>query len=539
MLNTVTELFLSEYFFINAVLGKFSGNSKLFGALAKLFLIAESKVKKLFELAENSSAKDICTEKDFLKHQRIRRYAKITGDGADVNKEWEEVIRIKGEAILLASGQNLTQDLPVSRNTVYSALCNSSASGNIGALRALGFLQCEGIFLDRNKKAGLRKLKKCADWNDKVSTLALLHYCEEDRQYNFNRLIGEVEDTPFEELSAIASKKYRLTIDCAVPEVGLLNKAFYSAVLKPNVLDAKYQRILNSKALSIKDKERVILSSNAEQLSAINDLPLKLSRANIKAVDTSGFDNIAVKREEEAETIICALKNSDLRELKSYRPLCLSCDSRYLLNMYAKAISAENAGVHTERIYAGDLSEYDCEPTFNNIFVRSTDEDADNRFLLFFYGEVSERKTEFISNVLQSVKRKKFHLNSPNITLDMGAVLPLCFCDSQNEEALSKYCDVVRLAPLNEKEFCCAVEDILRSKEQAYGVGKIKLEGEVKEVLEGFDIDKACKVIDASVRAQRQKTRQIVLHRKNLLSFVKESNNPKIGFGGDTNERHR
>lgn len=296
---------------------------------------------------------------------------------------------------------------------------------------------------------------------------------------------------------------------------------------------------MNSSALYIKDKEKAVFTLNKEQLCAISDLPLKLSHESMLAVDASGVQNTAIKRESEISVITRALKNCDLRGLSSYRPMCLCCDSKYILNMYAKAIKTKNPDTHFERIYVAELGEYDFEPTSNNIFVRSIDEDKDNRFLLFFYGDISEKKIGAVKSFLQSARRAKFHLNNPSVTLDLGAVLPICFCDEQNAKWLKPLCDEIQLSEVTDGEMPIAIKDIIAGKQKLYGVGAISFEGEVSDVFNGYDIDTAERLIDAAVRARRKKGAIITLSREILQSYAGDNDQPTIGFGGGKNGRYQ
>ena len=201
MFNATVELFLSEYFLAKAVLGKhLDDGEKLFDSLSKIFLIAKADQDKLYRLTENDIAKAITTDKDFMQHQRMHKYSQLIGfEGEDdYNAEWEEVASIKGNAILTAQNLNLVLDADASRNVVYTCISTAATSGMISALRLTGVLQCEGIFLGKNAKAGIKNLSKAANWNDCVSTLALLQYQKETRKFNLMRLRQEVADTPFE-----------------------------------------------------------------------------------------------------------------------------------------------------------------------------------------------------------------------------------------------------------------------------------------------------------------------------------------------------
>ena len=540
MLNATIELFMSEYFLIKAVLGKYLDSSeKLFRALGKIFLIPDGEIEKLYRLSENKTAKAITTDKEFMQYQRMQKYSQLIGTATVSNAEWEEVARIKGNAILIAQNHNLMLDADASRNVVYTCLSSAATSGIVNAIRIMGILQCEGIFLSKNREVGVKTLSKAADWNDSVSTLALLHYCKDTRMFNMARLRQEVENTPFEELYLIAVSKYGEVAACEIEEVKLLNKSFNSSVLKRETYDPKYARILNGNALYIKDKEKAVFTLNKEQLCAISELPLKLSRERITAVDVGSIQNTAVKRDAETALITRALKNSDLRGLSSYRPLCLCCDSKYVLDMYARAMSAKNSDVHIEVIDVAELVEYDFEPTPNNIFVRSIDEDRDNRFLLFFCGEISERKIDAVKSFLQSSRRAKFHLNSPSVTLNLSAVLPVCFCDGQNAKWLKPYCDEVLLGEVTAEELFEAIKDILTIKQKLYGVGSIGFNGDIAEIFKGCDIDTAERLIDAAVRARREKGADIILTREILQEYAGDSNKQTIGFGGGSHGRYQ
>lgn len=538
MLNATVEMFMSQYFLFRAVLGKYLTNSKeLFLALSRICLIPKADRDKLYDLAENETAEQINTEKEFMQHQRMQKYSKLIGAAQKPNHEWEEIVRIKGNAILIAQSYNLVPDGDASRNVVYTILSSAATSGTILAMQMMGILQCEGIFFDKNEKAGLKNLSKAADWNDGISILALLYYCNDSRTFNMARLRQVIKYTPFLCLYDAALLQYGPVDRVEVDEVKLLYKAFGSGVLKQEVYDPQYARVLNSKALYIKDKEKTVLSQNKELLSIIGDLPLKLSHESIMTVDVNTVQNVPLKRKTEIATIVQSLKNSDLRELPAYRPLCLCSDSKYILNMYANAIATNSKGTHIEVIDVGELIEYDFEPTPNNIFVRSINEDKDNRLLLFFNGDIPERKIEAVKSILQSSRRTKFHLNSPNITLNLGAVLPICFCDKRNMPLLKPYCDIVTLSSVTADELTIAINDILVSKEILYGVGKIKLDGKVTDIFGGYDIDTAEKIIDSAVRARREKGAIITLSRDILREYKSDNENSRIGFGEGANGR--
>lgn len=535
MINAIVELLMSEYFLTKAVLGRYSGDGKdVFNALGRIFLIPEGEAEGLYALAENETARAISTEKEYMQRQRLRTYSRLIGEKQTENAEWEEVARIKGDAILLAHKYSLIPPADASRNTAYAYLNDAAAGGLVCALRICGILQCEGIFLDRDEGSGIRALSKAADWNDVTGTLALLHYRSKERGYNVARLKREVAGTPFGGLYSAAAERYGAA-DCAETEaVKLLDKAFSSGVLKRESYDPKYARILNGSALNVRDKEKTVFALNKEGLCAVSDLPVKLTHKKIAEV--RGVGGAAIVRRAEADAINRALKNGDLRGVSSYRPLCLCCDCRYVLNMYARAISEENAAVHTEIIDVASLNDCDFEPTGNNVFIRSIDEDRDNRLLIFLRGDISEKKREAVKGILQSDTRAKLRLSVPAVTLDLSAALPVCFADARNARWLAPCCDEIKLDGISGEELPLAIGDIAAGMRELYGVGEIKFDGGVEEIFAGFDIDEAERLTDAAVRARRERGADIALTREAIKEYAVDGD-PAIGFGGEGNGR--
>lgn len=537
MLNSTFELFLSEYFLFKAVLGKYSESGEIFRALSKIFLIPESESEGLYLLSENEFARAITTEKDYMQYLRMQKYAQMMGWEKKYNAELEEIVSIKGNAMHLAQSHNLIPEAETTANGIYDRLSSSATAGAIIAIRVMGILQCEGIFLKKNRKEGIKALSKAADWNDSVSTLAILRYCKDTREYNMARLRLEVLNTPYEELYTVASSRYGEAGVLEIEEVKILNKSFNSGVLKREIFDPKYARVLHSSALHLKDKEKAVFTLNKDQLCAISDLPLKLSRERESAVDSSGLERGALRREAEISAISRALNNSDLRELPAFRPLCLVCEDRYVLNMYAQAISTKNDSTHVEVIDVSELEDYDFEPSPNNVFIRSVDENKDNRFLLFFYGEIPEKKIDAVKSILVSSRRAKFHLHSPSVTLNLSAVLPICFSDEQNAKLLQDCCDEIILCPVTAEELHIAVGDILAGKQKLYGVGEIELTDDAMKTLSGYDIDTAEKLIDSAVRAHRERGAKIVLSSEMLEKYLGADFGLIIGFGGGKHGR--
>ena len=532
MKNFISELFMSEYFLYKAVLGKhLPGSRVLFNALGKMCFLSDGKLKELYRLIHSEEVENIATEQDYMQYRRIRQYAELIGMPQPCTPELDEIINVKGSAIAKAAALKIKPETEVSQSVSYSLVASAANAGLIPALRMLGVMQCEGVFVDKNEKAGIANLSKCACWNDIYGILALLNYCEDTREYNVSRLNAAVKDTPYEKLYFDAVKRYGVSSAEKIKEVRLLEKAFNSSAVKRETFDPRCARILYCNALHLKDKEDVIFTESKELLSIIAALPLKLSFGKTDKLGEAVFRSLHLQREEEIAKIQSKLKGASYRNLNSYRPLCLCSDSEYVLNMYADAILSNPGNIHVERIDVSELNDYDLEPTPSNIFMRTADEDKDNYYLLFFCGEISERTANAVKSFLQSSKRSRFHLNSPCTTLDLSGILPICFSDKNNVKLIEQFCDVIRLSDIDGNELPAAIDDMLSKKKKLYRLSDVSLDNKMYEEFKSFDIDSVEKILDSAVREYGVKGEKLSLTEECLSPVIAENSSGRIGFG--------
>ncbi|MDE7107023.1 MAG: hypothetical protein K2O39_01735, partial [Clostridiales bacterium] len=442
MLTNQNELFLSEYFFCRSVLGKLvKYPRRVFDVLAEIFLIPNDDVDALYALAEDKLVSDVTNYADYLQFCRIKKYVALTDCDGGVPAEIEDVIAVKGEALerafdLKLDGTRLTE------SAVFRAVTEGAAHGTVAAMRILGFIQCEGIYTDRDLASGVKNLEKAAQWNSAEGMLAALYYNTNNRQADVNRLRTVADGTVYRAFPALAEAKYGVTASGEVKESKLLNKAFALGKLTPDIYSAQYARIILSDMLAPRDKERTIFSPNDQAISEVAELPLKLHGGAL-APDSAAFDDMPLVRQKEQERIALCLSNSDLLERSAFRPLCVCADSEYLRRLYSRHIRAAFGKAHVEYIDVAGLDEHDLQPTGKNIFVRSCDEDSFNVYFMSFVGNISDGVMQEAVGFLQSRRRKKFCLLSPGVGINLGIVLPVCFCDKANAKELKKYCDVV------------------------------------------------------------------------------------------------
>ena len=338
MLNSAMELFLNNYFYITALVGNFLGNGeKLFYRLAKMFFIPQEEAESLYKIADSPEMRQISTLNSFNQRSRLLEYYDLLGKSAQTAPEYDEVICIKGNALAALKGTPLDIKANAPRQVVYNTLIAAANAGLVNALFACGVLQCEGIFFDKNFKAGLKKLNNAADWLDIASLLALIEYDEGSRSYNLARLEVAAYGTHYERLAQAAASSYAI-----LPYSGdlsasvLLKKAFSSDTLKREQYDAKASRILKSDVLRYGDKERLIYTASKDLFNTVGNLPLKLGRSNFADMAGSYRLELPFNRPSEKDEIdgwLSRYANSGAET----RPLCIVCDSEYIQGLYVNA----------------------------------------------------------------------------------------------------------------------------------------------------------------------------------------------------------
>ncbi|MDE6294231.1 MAG: hypothetical protein K2L88_06395 [Clostridiales bacterium] len=533
-MNNQYEIFLSEYFFARCALDKVVKDKyAMFDTLADVFLIDHDRQDALFALAENATVDDVKTYGDYLRFCRIKKYASLTGEQSDVSADIDDVISVKGEALKRAHALKL-DGTALTEAAVLRTIADCAALGVVSALRMLGYVQCEGILGERDHAAGIKNLEKAAMWNSVEGMLFAMYY-NANREAYVGRLRAVAAGTVYRCFIAAAERKYGCSAQQPVPESTLLSKAFALGKLKPEQYAAQYARIIFSPMLTPRDKERTMFSVSEQNISDIADLPLKLVGRDF-APDLSALSALQIAREKEVEHIRLSLKNSDLLLHSAFRPLCVCADSEYMRKVYARHIRAALTDAHVEYIDIAALDEYDLQPTGKNIFVRSCDEDAFNVYFMSFTGNITPSVMQEALGFLQSRRRKKFCLQSPGVVIDLGAVLPVCFCDKANAKDLKKYCDVVTLAPVAASERQTLYADIIKTKRKLYGVESVTIDDSGAARLDALSVDGAESVIDAVVRLNRGCAETVITSARIDECALARTEKNRYGFGGDGDE---
>lgn len=532
MNNCIKEMFLREYFTAEALLGPLHDGERMFYCLSDIYMIPCSEAEKTVALTKRRSVREIDTVLRYYRYLRLKQLADESGSPFVVCDEEREMIEIKGGAIVAADKNKLLAPKNASGIAVYSQLEANANRGAIDAMRILGIILCEGIFVDKNTAAGKALLQKTSRWNNIGGMLASLKYGF-DRRADYARLYT-VAGGPYSTLVSAAAERYGMSgaVEKA-EECALLDCAVGLGKLDSEIYVPTSARLIYGRIISLQDRRRILVSDNRELINDADDLPLKLEFGDIE-FDERAFDRMAVCRETEREKILQAVYNSDLRASKSYREMCLCSDSEYIQDAYADALADMFGDSAVTRIECSALCDEDITPTKNNIFVRSCDEDKNNVFLIFMRGDVKPNAAAVVKMFLTGDKRKNMRLTVPSVGIDLGAVLPVCICDKNNARALKALCDVIDLANVGEHEKNAVIDGLLKSKAEYYGLKSVKANDAARKLLVSNDADDTARIIDKAVRDNRKKGKSITLTEAMVEAYCGERAGAagKYGFGG-------
>ena len=538
MIDIVNETFLQQYFLFVAILGKYCDRARVFNYVADLFFIPQASRQYLFKLSEEEPVSGIATYADAMRYSRVRQYCELN-DYTLVHDDAQEMISIKSRAIKLAVSNNLASDANATQAQIYKALIDTALAGNIVAMRTLGVLQCEGIFVDKQVDCGLKYLNKACQWGDMVSMLALVRYLRESGdtmalQQCLNRISAVVEHTKYQFLLTMLEQSCGVKATQNSQEILLLKKGIAANKVKAEAYQPLAARLIFGNAIDIKDKEKILFSDNKAILSEVCDLPLKLTYGDL-SINVDAVSTMPLKRKQEQSDIKTKLLNSDLRQHDSYRPLCLVSDSGYVLDMYVDAIVSAFEQNHCERIDVADLKSYDFEPTASNVFVRSCNDDKNNIYILTLKGDIDSANLQQVKSFVCSAKRRRFRLNSPRVSLDLSPILPICVCDEANAAKLGNAVECVNVSSISATEKQEIVTEMLKRNSKLYKTKPITADKEVIDTLCGCSPSAIERVLDKLFSEQRfnSKFKTITVELfKPYEKTLKAHNTKAFGFGG-------
>lgn len=532
MFSFSEEMFLLDFFTFDAVVGRFCNGQEIFDCLAKAFYVDKERAKQLFALVSSKTVRNIVSLKDYKLYRRLHQYAEACKLKSSATEAENDILAIKGKALYITSDCGLIDEGNNTKASVYANVADKANAGQIVALHIYGVLQCVGIFFDKRVCNGLKNLTKAARWNSIESILALIIFDVANSKTYIDMLYTLASETPYDDIVVKAQSSHEIRSPKEIMECILLSQVFSRGQISPNVYLPIYANLLYSEIVSFKDKEKIFLSESKESIVSFIDLPLKLTMQKLSC-DVAAISELSIKRTEEQNAIIQNALNSDIRHFEVFKPLCMCSDSKFMRNYYREAITKLYSDAHVETISISDLKSRDFEPSTNNIFIRSCNEDRANIFIISVVGVINEEDIKDVCNFLQSAKRVKMRLMRPSIEINLGAVLPICFCDKNNAQMLSRYCDKIEIAAPNKEEQAILIRELIAAKKDQYSIKDLNIKDGVVNNLLSVSIDFAENALDLAIAANRSGNKKLTLTEENTSKYIKKrETSRRFGYGG-------
>lgn len=189
MLNAKKELYLNMYYTIDGIIGRHIEDKKeIFDKLYSICLLPEKDRDRLSELLMRDEVREVTTYSDFAQIRRIKSYSYFTNRDDGISDEVEAIIAVKGNMLKDNATYGYDDFATDTEVGVCKKLTESARKGVIFALCTLGFMQSEGILVDKNNRFGVKNFERAAKWNSLSGILLALNYDEQRRSVNLDRL---------------------------------------------------------------------------------------------------------------------------------------------------------------------------------------------------------------------------------------------------------------------------------------------------------------------------------------------------------------
>lgn len=93
------EMFLSDYFTFDAVVGRFCDSRAIFDCLSQTYYIDSERANKLFILATSTKIRNVATLKDYKRYRRLCKYSEACALHTSYTAAEDDILTIKGKAL--------------------------------------------------------------------------------------------------------------------------------------------------------------------------------------------------------------------------------------------------------------------------------------------------------------------------------------------------------------------------------------------------------------------------------------------------------
>lgn len=520
----LTERFLKQYFLIRSVcLDHIDEENipELFCRLAELFALDDPET--LEEYYACSETPIFAELNDLASYQRLCRtmeFARRSGQRVSVTAMDRLILSQKKEA-LNAKNVLFRHDKNLTREAVCEALLSAAANGNTDAMGLLSFMEYNGLCIDKNEERALARIRVLAGWNDLFGNLMGIAYdpagCDRYLGILHTVLSEQGRSAAFENVLTKSGRREAPERDRTAR---ILEKAFALGAVERGIYDRLFARVAFSRVLSVKDKEKLLLNRQKENISSLSAYPFDLDVQARMAFDEECMAEPILQREGEKSRILQNLTVARDCPVQAYTPLLVVSGDEYLSEMYRKALKKGLKDTALVELDAAALTEQDFFGGVENVFLRglSLTGKARTTFMIRHCEALSDPCLTALEKVLDLSNRKNFKLFSPAVNLDLSGLTFVLLASEKNtvSSELSEYCDTVWVKDVTKAEKELVVNEIFRSRADSFGVS-LDLEEGCTGYLGEFDTRTVRQIVDEALRRAVFERTECV-----TLSLIKE-----------------
>ena len=531
----LVSAFLSQYFFMDAVLGDYMTEVEKQTAyydMAEIFCLgSDPSLDHIYKIIQSDLLAQTNAYDNFC---YLSRTMQLMPESFTPEEQYIIAQKSNGFAYY---HETFKKGFFTTKSAALFGLEQAAKNGNTYAAALLSFLSYAGIVLPLNEGRALHGARKLSFWNDLFGVLLQLHRadvtCVDQREKETDTFMQQLlsilcaslcNESEQEMLAHIVSY---YAYDLPYDDQDTDDEPHENPVIYPNALATTLEKRLGSQALSgnvmnptlLKVLRSPILSTHAKQNiitgfregDTLDALPLHIRRVtSIPPVTRLDVDS-PLARKDEYRHILANLSTLDARTSDGYRPLMLVCRDPYVLEEYMRVlrevfVSQSLPAATTECV---DLSLPASQTLLsgrdNKAMVNLLNKLKDACPVLFLKNcqDLDDGRTEMLFNFLQVDHRKYFPTAYDNVTLDLSGILPILFATSAPSKTLSRVCDVITLKDVTSDEMSGVLDRILAQKCELYSLTSLDADDSAMGKLKTMTPATAAALVDKAIAHSR------------------------------------
>lgn len=521
------ERFLQRYFEAELVFGNNISSAQrrsVFCALADVYGVSEKRRDELFALAEDPALRQVDSDAGYKRQKRIKQYAQEYGLDYSMLDAATQLLDVKGKAISALLRAGIVPGAGQTASDVASGVAKAARSGRIAAMFISALMSFEGVLVKKDRAQGRRTLAKLAMWTSPDAQLLGLKYDVENAREYASRLEALTVGLPDHELCDVALQKLP---DMPFEDAGMriLRKAVEKGFAKAELYNSAFARVAHSGIIPLGDKQRVLLSGNDNLVRAVSNLPLKLSKKEVKVEDTAlktSFGRVA-EQNKVARALSSALRCD---------PVCFECDDALLLKEYGAAIEGALKNCNVKKIKLSGVEQAELAGDLDNVFLRDIAESAPNVFLVFADADCPMQNLEAALNFFDRAKRARFKVRNLGVELDLTSVCVIMFASGAVKSALQGHATVVRLCKFSDDEKQAFLSgEVARLAEEGKFGEALTLSAEARDKLSAMDLEQSSTILEHAARHAYIEGSSVISSEHIEQSYEELGMTQGIGFG--------